>query len=119
MKRRPARETEARQFAAIGTRLAEIEARMRANGVDVASAAAELRATLASASEPCLLGARRGQLEASKWPGFGPPSTPCRACPNVARTGPGPGVAPRGKRGLDADEAVPVPGCLPHPGGDA
>ena len=39
-----ARETEARQFAAIGTRLAENEARMRANGVEVASTPAALRA---------------------------------------------------------------------------
>ena len=45
-------ETEARQFAAIGTRLAENEARMRANGVEVASAPAELRAALVRASEP-------------------------------------------------------------------
>jgi TRAP-type transport system periplasmic protein len=49
---RAARETEARQFAAIGTRLAENEARMRANGVEVASAPAELRAVLARAAEP-------------------------------------------------------------------
>ncbi len=47
-----ARETEARQFAAIGTRLAENEARMRATGVEVASAPTELRAGLARASEP-------------------------------------------------------------------
>ena len=47
-----ARETEARQFAAIGTRLAENEARMRANGVEVAPAPAELRAALARAAKP-------------------------------------------------------------------
>jgi TRAP-type transport system periplasmic protein len=47
-----ARETEARQFAAIGTRLAENEARMRANGVEVAPAPPALRAALARASEP-------------------------------------------------------------------
>ena len=47
-----ARETEARQFAAIGTRVAENEARMKANGVEVAPAPPELRAALARASEP-------------------------------------------------------------------
>ena len=47
-----ARETEARQFAAIGSRLAENAARMRANGVEVAPAPPELRAALARASEP-------------------------------------------------------------------
>lgn len=45
-------ETEARQFAAIVTRLAENEARMRANGVEVASAAPALRAALVRASQP-------------------------------------------------------------------
>jgi len=44
-----ARETEVRQFAAIGTRLAENETRMRANGVAVASAPT-LRAALTQAS---------------------------------------------------------------------
>ena len=45
------RETEARQFTAIGTRLAENEARMRANGVEVAAAPA-LREALARAAGP-------------------------------------------------------------------
>ena len=48
---RAAEETEARQFRAIGTRLAENEARMRANGVTLASGA-PLRAALAAAAEP-------------------------------------------------------------------
>ena len=47
------RETEARQFAAIVTRLAENEARMRANGVTVASGT-PLRAALAAAAAPVL-----------------------------------------------------------------
>ncbi|HEY4250683.1 MAG TPA: TRAP transporter substrate-binding protein DctP [Roseomonas sp.] len=45
------RETEARQFAAIGTRLTENEARMRANGVTIAQVPA-LRAALAQAAAP-------------------------------------------------------------------
>ena len=62
-----ARETEARQFAAIGTRLAENEARMRANGVEVASAPPALRAALARASEPVVAEwvARAGPGEAA------------------------------------------------------
>jgi TRAP-type C4-dicarboxylate transport system substrate-binding protein len=49
---RAGRGTEVRHFAAFGIRLAENEARMRANGVEVASAPAELRAVLARAAEP-------------------------------------------------------------------
>ena len=46
-----ARETEARQFQAIATRLAENEARMRANGVTMAGGA-PLRTALAAAAAP-------------------------------------------------------------------
>lgn len=47
------RETEARQFVAIGTRLAENEQRMRANGVTVAAIPA-LRAALTQAAAPVI-----------------------------------------------------------------
>jgi TRAP-type C4-dicarboxylate transport system substrate-binding protein len=47
------RETEARQFAAIGTRLAENEQRMRANGVTIAAVPA-LRAALTQAAAPVI-----------------------------------------------------------------
>ncbi len=46
-------DTEARQFRAIGTRLAENDARMRANGVQIAEAPA-VRAALAAASAPVI-----------------------------------------------------------------
>ncbi|MFC0386993.1 TRAP transporter substrate-binding protein DctP [Muricoccus vinaceus] len=50
---RAGRDTEARQFQAIATRLAENEARMRANGVILASGA-PLRAALTAAAAPVL-----------------------------------------------------------------
>ena len=49
--RQAARDTEARQFRAIATRLSENEARMRAQGVTLASGA-PLRAALSAAAEP-------------------------------------------------------------------